>query len=235
MRHDDWTDRLSEYVDDEMGGPERAALEAHLAECPACVATVAELRTVVAEAASLGPIPPERDLWDGINARLTPRVHEAPAPSPDVLPIQRRRVPRQVVMTLPQLIAAAIALVLFSAGGVWMTLTGQPPAAGAAGDPVAGTAAGASGAVVPAAYSPAYDAAVSELEAEFQRRRTELDPETIRVVERNLAIIDDAIADARAALERDPSSGFLNAHLAEAMRRKVELLRQAAAIERNEI
>ena len=72
------------------------------------------------------------------------------------------------------------------------------------------------------------------LEAEFELRRAVLDPATIQVVERNLAIIDGAIAESRRALEADPSSGFLNGYLAEAMRRKVDLLRQATRIQRTE-
>src|SRR5207249_2341818 len=47
---DQWTDRLSEYLDGELGAAERAALEGHLATCGECGATLAELRRVVARA-----------------------------------------------------------------------------------------------------------------------------------------------------------------------------------------
>src|SRR5207249_9197855 len=33
---DQWTDRLSEYLDGEISGPERTTLEAHVASCDAC-------------------------------------------------------------------------------------------------------------------------------------------------------------------------------------------------------
>jgi hypothetical protein len=49
---------------------------------------------------------------------------------------------------------------------------------------------------------------------------------TVRVVRENLAIIDRAIADARIALQKDPGNAYLNFHLAQTMRRKVELLRR---------
>ena len=57
---DQWTDRLSQYVDAELPAGERAALEAHLADCAACRTAVAELRRVVAQARALPQRPPAR-------------------------------------------------------------------------------------------------------------------------------------------------------------------------------
>jgi hypothetical protein len=50
------------------------------------------------------------------------------------------------------------------------------------------------------------------------------------VLEESLRTIDRALARARDALARDPSDTYLNAHLAETMRRKLDLLRRAAAL-----
>ena len=50
----------------------------------------------------------------------------------------------------------------------------------------------------------------------------------MQVIERNLDAIDAAIAEARAALDRDPANTYLNSHLADARRRKLDLLRRAA-------
>jgi hypothetical protein len=60
--------------------------------------------------------------------------------------------------------------------------------------------------------------------------RGQLDTTTIKVIEQNLAAIDQAIAQAQRALEADPANMYLNTHLAETMRRKLELLRQAATL-----
>jgi hypothetical protein len=60
--------------------------------------------------------------------------------------------------------------------------------------------------------------------------RDELDPRTIVVIERNLTAIDQAIREARAALDADPANTFLNSHLADARRKKLELLRRATMI-----
>lgn len=45
---DKWSERLSEYLDGELGADEAAALEQHLAECAKCSEALAELRLVVA-------------------------------------------------------------------------------------------------------------------------------------------------------------------------------------------
>src|SRR3989442_1052029 len=75
-------------------------------------------------------------------------------------------------------------------------------------------------------------ATLEELEgALVEGRRTgRLDSTTVRILERNLATIDTAIAQARRALAADPGSAYLNHHLADTMRRKLELLRQATAL-----
>jgi anti-sigma factor RsiW len=230
-RHE--TARLSDYLDGELSPAERDAVERHLAECEECTSTLEELRAVVSAAGRLPERPPARDLWPGIEARLTPRGEAAghtaaPADGDEaelVVPIRRYR---RVVMTVPQLIAAAIALVLFSASGVWLALGGE----GAPGP--ATVAVTADSPLVTTVAFAGFETAMSSLEAEYRSRRDDLDPETIRVVERNLAIIDQAITEARDALAADPSSGFLSTHLANAMQQKMDLLRQASMIAQSE-
>jgi hypothetical protein len=75
-----------------------------------------------------------------------------------------------------------------------------------------------------------YDAAVADLEKILLDDRDRLDPRTVMVIERNLQTIDDAIRQAREALDRDPANTYLNSHLADARRRKLELLRHATAL-----
>ena len=53
---------------------------------------------------------------------------------------------------------------------------------------------------------------------------------TVRVLEQNLAVIDRAIVEAGRALAADPGNAYLNAHFARTMRRKLDLLRQAATL-----
>lgn len=57
---DKWTDRLSDYIDDELDPEERRALEAHLAGCAVCRETLAELNAVVGRGAALEDRPPSK-------------------------------------------------------------------------------------------------------------------------------------------------------------------------------
>jgi len=75
-----------------------------------------------------------------------------------------------------------------------------------------------------------YDAAVADLEKALRAGRGRLDKSTIDIVEHNLQIIDQAIAQARDALAADPANTYLSGHLVEARRRKLDLLRRAAAL-----
>jgi hypothetical protein len=85
--------------------------------------------------------------------------------------------------------------------------------------------------VVPVGLADAqYDAAVADLEKALKDGRGRLDASTVAIVERNLQIIDQAIEQARQALGSDPANSYLNGHLVEARRRKLDLLRRAAAL-----
>jgi len=77
-----------------------------------------------------------------------------------------------------------------------------------------------------------FDRATVELTRILATQRDRLSPETVALLERNLQVIDRAIAESRAALARD--SGAANTELRElvaaAARQKVELLRWAARL-----
>src|SRR5512144_425548 len=220
MMSDNWTDRLSEYLDGELDIAQRAELEAHLAGCDACRATLADLRRVVDRARTMDERPPARDLWPGIAGRI--------GLSTDDLAVRRAR--RRISFTVPQLIAAGVALIAVSVGTARLVSnkTSTPTT----------TAAAASSqltAVQAALWNKADSSADQEVDelrlalAEGQRSG-QLNPATIRKLERSLAIIDSAIAEARRALALDPQSPYLNHHLAETMRRKLEFLREANRI-----
>jgi len=208
---DRWTDRLSEYIDDELAAQDRATLERHLASCVECGRTLEGLRRVVSRTSELNERSPGTDLWPGIARRIT------------VAAQQRRR----MTFSVPQLLAASIALAICSGGLVWLSAhRANHPAATSAGVP------GASAVAAGWTSDPRYDAAIAELRAALNDGRASgrLDSTTVRVVERNLTVIDTAIAQARRALVADPGSAYLSHHLADTMRRKLDLLRQATVI-----
>jgi hypothetical protein len=77
---------------------------------------------------------------------------------------------------------------------------------------------------------PVYDREIGKLRAIVTERRSQLDPRTIAVLEQSIAVIDSAIAQSRAALAKDPASGFLATQLNHSLEKKVELLRTAALL-----
>ncbi len=222
---DIWTDRLSEYLDGELSAEERTALEDHLRHCVACGAALADLKRIVRRAGALDDRPPERDLWPGIAAGIG--VPAAAATDAGEIRLAGRT-PRRWTFSLPQLAAAGIALMALSGAAAWLL---HP-----AGTAVVVTLQPSPSVVVPITAGPArpaersYDVAVAELQQVLTQNRGRLDTTTVRVIEQNLATIDRAIAQAQRAVAADSANIYLNSHLAETMRRKLELLRQAAAL-----
>jgi hypothetical protein len=75
-----------------------------------------------------------------------------------------------------------------------------------------------------------YDREIARLLVVYNQRRPNLDTTTIAVVKKNLKIIDDAIAQTKIALRRDPASQYLMESLNDAFDTKVQLLRKAAML-----
>jgi anti-sigma factor RsiW len=75
-----------------------------------------------------------------------------------------------------------------------------------------------------------YGKEIEMLQQILTQRRTQLDSSTVVIIEKNLRIIDAAIEQSRAALNRDPASRMLSEQLTHALDKKVELLRTAAML-----
>jgi anti-sigma factor RsiW len=255
-----WTDRLSDYLDGELDREQRAACESHLAGCAECSRLLEELRVVVARAGALPQLPLERDLWQEIEPRLRGRILGLPSPSEWRERFARRFSfsggQLAAAAAALMVVSGGLAWMIASRGTVATRGVATGPVAVAPSTsliPGAGSSAPSSTAVAPSApvtalppaqrltqgEAPAvaadfgvarYDATINELQAALQASRSRLDPHTVQIVEQNLALIDKAIADARAALAADPASPYLNAHLASTMRRKVALLRRVNSL-----
>jgi tetratricopeptide (TPR) repeat protein len=218
---DQWTPRLSEYLDEELEPAERSACEAHLASCLECQRLLSDLRRVVARARSLSDAPPAADLWSGVEAQIGPRK---------VVRFQRT-FRLNFSLTFPQIAVAVLVLAAVSVAITWLALArdrAEPPAvaSGGTGGPIAIARVGFADA--------SYDRAIADLERALAEGRASLDPATAATIERSLQAIDRAIAEARQALEADPGNVYLNGYFAATRRRKLDLLRQASALARIE-
>jgi hypothetical protein len=75
-----------------------------------------------------------------------------------------------------------------------------------------------------------YASAIAELAAAIDSNRDRLPPETVALIEENLRVIDAAIQQSLAALESAPESLPLQQAVMTSYERKLDFLRQAAAL-----
>jgi hypothetical protein len=75
-----------------------------------------------------------------------------------------------------------------------------------------------------------FDREIGAMRKIIDERRKDLDPATIGVLEKNLKVIDAAIAESKAALANDPASAFLIGRLTHDYDTKLQLLRGVASI-----
>lgn len=220
--------RFAEGADLEAGSE---AIRAHLRACTRCRREVAGIRDLRRRAAELPrEIQPPRDLWPEVEARVRTEGRTGGgdgAGDATVRPLTLRR-------ATPWLAAAAAVLVAVTAGlTLWLT-DGSAPTPGervAASD----TPAAATGSAVarPAGLEPVregYRQAVERLSALLEARDERLPPATREALERNLGIIDAAIAEAESALAADPASPERVRALERGYKRKVEMLRRSVRL-----
>lgn len=214
--HETFMRQMSGYLDGELGPAERVAMETHVAGCAQCRRALEELGAVKAWAPSYQGTAPARDLWQNIESRLGTR----PIGSGATPPAWHGR---KVSVRLPLLAAAAVALLVIGAAATRLFNAGQ-----ASQDSV--------GIIQVKHWNPAqeqvtnneYDAAVTELEAILALNGSALEPATLKVIRESLVAIDKAINDARRAIAEDSTNDYLNASIAQNMRRKLGILRMAA-------
>jgi len=75
-----------------------------------------------------------------------------------------------------------------------------------------------------------YDREIARLRVLINQRRNQLDPVTVAIIEKNMQVIDSAIAECKKAIARDPASRFLIESLNQSLQTKVELMRTAALL-----
>ena len=251
MTCDDFNAALAEYMDGTLDAPARSSMDAHRIDCAECAAFLADFTTIRAEAGKLPLLSPSRDLWAGIEARIEAPVVQLPvAAGPDAVvmhpaahgtPVNVRRA-RRTRRTRWQIAAAATILVASTAGITW-TVALRTGAAGpgvASGSPQADSGFDAAMALTRntsslrnasrPALNQMYEGEISSLRRIVDERRADLDSATTAILEKNLKVIDDAIAESKAALAKSPASAFLLDRLTDAYDSKLRTLRAIAAM-----
>ena len=206
--------QLHDYVDDALDAPTAQSVHAHVRECHACGAEVDKLRALKARLAQLPrSIAPETDLragmWQKIDAASVVDITTVRRG-----PLWRFRYRLATAAVILIVASSALTLMVVRSGGEF----------GERADREDVRLVGLDTNTMERQYSEE----LHELEMVLRKSRGALAPETVRILEENLRVIDSAIREARAALVADPNSGMLIDLLRSAYERKLELLKQAA-------
>ena len=225
---------LNDLVDGLLDEKAVQAVEQHLAVCSACARERVKLTTVVNGVADLSrEVLPDDALWSELRAELNRRKDV-------VLPmanstVTARRVPGSGRKSWAFLAVAAVVLIALSSGiTAWVLRErighevvalpntnsappvefGAPPALRADFRATEGE----------------YARTIEELRRAFESQRGQLRPETVKTVDHSLAVVDSAIAEARAALLADPNNRTLVDLLSASYQRKLDLLRRTSEL-----
>jgi anti-sigma-K factor RskA len=216
--------RLQDYLDELLCREERAELEAHLVACADCTEEVRRARELQRALRELPrELPAPAHLRAAINARIDARPLRETEAAPGA--VEAGRTPRTFLdrslrSLRPALAAAALALVALTA-----LVTAQLVRQGERGPAVSVSETGSAPRLL--AVERPYQRAADELNTALTGARDVLAPETIRILEENLRVIDTALAEARAALREDPGNGAVLELLRATHERRLDLLRQA--------
>lgn len=218
---------LSEFVDGALPRDARAKLEAHLEACADCRSLLADLKSVKAAARALPKMTAPESVWQNVRAGLDAEDrHPGDRRSATVLPFAPWRWRR-----LKGLAAAAVVVLAVTAGTYFMTrpATQVTPAPPAAAHENASAAVQSIEAEIELADQH-YQKAIAGLETVAREGQGTLDPQLASVLQKNIGVTDQAIADSRAAIRAQPTSEVAQASLFEALQRKVSLLRDTIAL-----
>jgi hypothetical protein len=217
---------IQELIDGTLGPIRRAELELHLDQCDDCRAFAADMRRIHDLAASLDELEPPDRVWLQIAGRLR---QEGRVNAPAVAARARRS-------TAILAIAAALVLAVGASVFVLMRYNQTPPQTGApaATQAVGGNAASADpveGLVAEFRLAEQHlQNAIGKLEEAAKADDEITDAQTAAALQKNLQVIDQAIAESRAALRQEPQSTPARDSLFQALKQKVTLLQDTIAL-----
>lgn len=209
-------DAVAALVDDALDPRDRGPLDEHLSRCAACRGLLADLREIRSLAATLEPVEPPARVWHDVRRRLA-------AAEQDDTP--RRSIGWRHRWSLGGAAlagAAAMAGTLLVIGPTDFTLSPR------SNEP-AGPARAAVAAALEQIERPHADA-IRELEQRIGAGAP-IPVAAREALTRNLAVVEDAIAESRSAVAADPGAAVPRERLQAGLAHKLTLLRTMAALE----
>jgi anti-sigma factor RsiW len=215
---------IDELVDGTLGPLRRAELELHLETCEDCRGLVADLLELSRATRTLDPIEPPEHVWTAIAARLR---QEGRVTTPVRAPSRHRG---YIVLAL------AAALILTIGGSLFLLLSrGNAPAGVQTQTATDSHPAESNAEPVDTVQGVASELALTEehlqraIEQATQNEQG-VDPQTVAVLQKNLQVVNAAIAESRAALQTDPQSTPARQTLYEALKQKIQFLQDTIAL-----
>jgi anti-sigma factor RsiW len=217
-------DELHDAADGTPPSADAGRAARHLMHCARCRTDVDRIRELLALAAALPrSIDPPADLWPEIQ----PRIRQRPVGATTGVAPSRSR--WESFVRDRRWLAAAAVLLIVASSALTAVLMKSPETDVARGTDSVAPAAGAGRAPVVRTVSDDYDRLDQELATLLAAQRGKMQPETAAKVERNLAIIDQAIAEIRQALAEDPGNDALRQLLKASYGQKSAFVRQVSA------
>jgi anti-sigma factor RsiW len=222
-----FAESISALADGSLPASERPRVEVHLEACAGCRQLLEDLRSLRAEARRFEMLPVPDSLWPRLAARLRDQGVTEPKPAPS-------RSTAREWMGIAAVLVAAVALALFFVRGE-RTEPADEQASHSGAAP-----ADERGNLAPLASVEGIEAELKLAEQHYERAIAglqqvaasdgTLDPEVAETVQRNLQVIDRAIAESRTALNAEPQNRPARESLFEALRRKIVLLQDTIAL-----
>jgi anti-sigma factor RsiW len=220
-------DAINGYVEEALEPAERQEVERHLQDCTECRRLADDLAEIRRVAASLDPREPPARAW----LRLERAVSLEPGKAAGRSAVEGWR--RSYAS--PVWLAAAAALIIVTGIGIRIAMSpaGSSGSSRAANSSESAATEQASAEAVEAELRAAeahYDKAIKGLEQIANAEQNALDPKTAATLQKNLAVIDQAISESRAAVRAQPSSEPAVSSLMDAFKTKLALLQDTVAL-----
>jgi anti-sigma factor RsiW len=234
---------INDYVDGTLDPAERTEVERHLQACAECRALVDDFSEIRRTAASLDPREPPVRGWARIDRVLRLTQDEPIASRPAIQLATPQRSPQTRLRSSYLAWIAAAAILVLAAGATLRNVSFFGPGTPGAGSSST-TSTGATGAANTAGGGDAaqaveaelrqaeqhYEKAIKGLEQIAAAEQSALDPQTAATLQKNLAVIDMAINESRAALREQPASEPAQQSLLDNFKSKIDVLQDTVAL-----
>lgn len=209
--------QLDGYIAGELPPEQQTTIEQHISSCPECRLELALRRAVIARTRMLPrELAPQRELWPGIAEQISKKkIHPLYPGHPSWL----RRWEAWAAVACVAIIATVWVAANRTEDGINQPTIIPPMAAG--NPPHVSAAIG---------ENQHYQHVRQRIQQTLHLSKEEFSPETVSVIERNMEVIDDAVAQINKALSEDPENPNLQLMLVATQQQATTLLESIAEV-----